>query len=174
MAGPFAGGTAVVRACRADEVDTIFEIVNDAASAYRGIIPADRWHEPYMPLPELQAEIAAGVLFSGVDVDGVLAGVMGLQHVGDVALIRHAYTRTAFQGHGYGAALLRALCAQTDRPMLVGTWAAATWAIAFYEHHGFRLVSAEDKPVLLRRYWTVPERQIETSVVLGDARWFSR
>ncbi len=165
---------AVVRACRSDEIDTIAAIVNDAAAAYRGVIPPDCCHDPYMPRQELLDEIANGVTFYGIDADGVLAAVMGLQSVSDVALIRHAYTRTGYQGRGFGTTLLTALHAQTDRPMLVGTWTAATWAIRFYERHGFRLVPPAEVPVLLRRYWTVSDRQIETSVVLGDARWFSR
>ncbi len=146
-------------------------IINDAALAYRGHIPADRWHEPYMPESELRAEIAAGVSFLGVERDGVLVGIMGSQPVAEVTLIRHAYVRTSERGHGLGSLLLRHLLATTDRPVLIGTWAAATWAIAFYERHGFRLVDAEEKTRLLARYWTVPERQIETSVVLADARW---
>jgi GNAT superfamily N-acetyltransferase len=145
----------------------ICAVVNDGAAAYRGVIPADRWHEPYMPPEELRAEIAAGVTFWGLRRGGELVAVMGLQPVADVTLIRHAYTRTAAQGQGLGSALLKHLMQQSDRPMLVGTWKAATWAVRFYQGHGFRLVSDQEKNVLLRRYWSIPERQIEESVVLS-------
>ena len=155
------------RPCRDDESGEILEIINAAAEAYRGVIPADRWHEPYMSAGELDGEIAAGVRFWGCPGDGRLAGVMGIQLVGDVELIRHAYVRPESQRGGVGAALLRHLRDAGDRPMLVGTWAAADWAISFYRRHGFELVSPERKSELLRRYWTIPERQIETSVVLA-------
>ena len=150
------------------------DIVNDAAVAYRGHIPADRWHEPYMPLEELRSEIAAGVRFLGVERAGALLGIMGSQEVKDVTLIRHAYVRTSERGHGLGALLLKQLLATTTRPVLIGTWRAATWAISFYERHGFQVVGDEEKNRLLKRYWTVPDRQIETSVVLADARWRAR
>lgn len=145
----------------------IAEVINDAALAYRGVIPADRWHDPYMPMDELRAEIAAGVQFWGIRRGGRLAGVMGLQRVLDISLIRHAYTRTADQGSGVGSALLEHLKRESDRRMLVGTWKAAAWAIRFYERRGFRLVDDAEKDRLLRRYWTVPERQIAESVVLS-------
>lgn len=144
----------------------ILEVVNDAARAYRGVIPADRWHEPYMPAEELRAEMAAGVAFWGFTRDGRLAGVMGLQHVQDVALIRHAYTRTATRGSGVGSALLEHLKTQAKAPLLVGTWKAATWAVRFYEKRGFVLTSETEKQRLLKRYWSIPERQVEESVVL--------
>lgn len=150
------------------------DIVNDAAAAYRGHIPADRWHEPYMPLEELRSEIAAGVRFLGVERAGALLGIMGSQEVKDVTLIRHAYVRTSERGHGLGTLLLKQLLATTTRPVLIGTWRAATWAISFYERHGFQVVGDEEKNRLLKRYWTVPDRQIETSVVLADARWRAR
>lgn len=157
-----------LRDCTAADVDAIAAVINEAAEAYRGVIPADCWHEPYMPRQELDDEIAAGVRFSGAfDEGGALLAVMGLQHVGDVSLIRHAYTRTAAQRRGFGAALLEQLRGRTDRLLLVGTWKAATWAIRFYERHGFALVDEAEKTRLLRRYWTVPPRQIETSVVLA-------
>lgn len=146
-------------------------IINDAAQAYRGIIPGDRWHEPYMPEHELRAEIAAGVVFWGAEEDGRLVGVMGLQDVRDVALIRHAYVATARRGSGIGSRLLQHLVAQTDRPILVGTWADATWATRFYVKHGFTLLSPAETEPVLRRYWSIPDRQIATSVVLADARW---
>ncbi len=162
----------MIRRCHEDDFEAIFEIVNDAASAYRDVIPADRWSEPYMPREELRGEIRAGVLFWGYEEDGALAGVMGIQHVRDVTLIRHAYVRTASQRRGIGVALLASLHALTDRPVLIGTWADARWAIRFYEKHGFRLVTPEEKDRLLREYWTVDERQIESSVVLADQAWF--
>lgn len=161
----------MIRRCGEADVPAMFAIINDAAQAYRGVIPADRWHEPYMPEAELRAEIAAGVVFWGAEREGRLVGVMGLQDVLDVALIRHAYVATAVRGEGIGGALLRHLVDQTDRPLLVGTWAAATWAIRFYERHGFALTSPAEKERLLRRYWSIPDRQIETSVVLVDERW---
>jgi GNAT superfamily N-acetyltransferase len=160
----------VIRPCRDDERAAILAIVNAAAEAYRGVIPADRWHEPYMPAAELDAEIAAGVAFSGHEDDSGLVGVMGVQPVRDVALIRHAYVAPAHQGRGVGAALLEHLTRSTDRPLLVGTWAAAEWAIRFYERHGFERVSRERTAELLRAYWSISERQIETSVVLALSR----
>lgn len=142
-------------------------IINNAAERYRGVIPADRWHDPYFSASYLASEIAAGVRFSGYKADGELLGVMGVQEVGDVTLIRHAYVSPKAQRAGIGGKLLRALLATADRPVLIGTWADAGWAIAFYEKHGFASVSAEEKTRLLRRYWDIPERQVETSVVLA-------
>ncbi len=163
----------MLRRCRPEDFEAIYAIINDAAMAYRGVIPEDCWKEPYMPRQELAEEIASGVLFWGAEQDGHLVGVMGIQHVGDVTLIRHAYVRTACRRQGLGGKLLVHLLAETDRPVLVGTWADATWAIRFYEKHGFRLVTPqEEKDRLLRRYWKVPRRQMEASVVLGDERWF--
>ena len=155
-----------IRRCRDDDLTDIFEIVNAAAEAYRGVIPADRWHEPYMPLDELEKEITAGVEFWGYDEGGALIGVMGIQHMSDVDLIRHAYVAPASQARGVGGALLEYLLASATRRMLVGTWADAEWAIRFYRRHGFERVSREQTAKLLRTYWTIPERQIETSVVL--------
>ena len=149
----------------------MYSIVNDAAEAYRGAIPADCWETPYMPEEELHLEIAAGVRFWGVWEDDDLLGVMGLQHVQDVALIRHAYVRTSAQRGGIGGRLLAFLCGQTTLPILVGTWSAAVWAVRFYEKHGFALVTEEEKDRLLRKYWSISDRQIETSVVLADAKW---
>lgn len=146
-------------------------IINDAALAYRGVIPEDCWHEPYMPAAELTREIAADVRFAGYEQAGTLTGVMGTQPVQDVTLIRHAYVSTRAQRQGIGAALLQHLRARTDRPILIGTWARATWAIRFYEKHGFRVIEGVAKNALLKKYWTVPDRQIETSVVLADERW---
>jgi GNAT superfamily N-acetyltransferase len=156
----------VIRPVRAGERDAVLAIVNAAAEAYRGAIPADRFHEPYMTAAELDREIAAGVAFSGYEIDGALAGVMGVQPVRDVVLIRHAYVVPARQREGIGAALLEHLVRATDRPVLVGTWAAAEWAIRFYERHGFARVGPQRTAELLRAYWSIPERQIETSVVL--------
>jgi N-acetylglutamate synthase-like GNAT family acetyltransferase len=150
----------------------IFAIVNDAAQAYRGVIPADRWHEPYMPMDELESEIAAGVRFWVAEENGVILGVMGIQDKGDVALIRHAYTATAAQRKGVGTELLRHLERMTSKPVLIGTWAAATWAIDFYKRNGFTVVSHAEKERLLRTYWSIPARQVETSVVLADRRYF--
>jgi GNAT superfamily N-acetyltransferase len=159
-----------IRPCRDDERGAILEIVNSAADAYRGVIPADRWHEPYMPADELAGEIAAGVAFWGYEAGGALQGVMGIQPVRDVDLIRHAYVSPAVQRGGIGGALLEDLTGRSTRPILVGTWAAADWAVRFYRRHGFELVSPERKAALLREYWTIPERQIETSVVLSLQR----
>jgi GNAT superfamily N-acetyltransferase len=156
-----------IRPCRDDERDAIAAIVNAAAEAYRGVIPADRWHEPYMPRQALDEEIAAGVSFWGSDVDGELAGVMGIQPVRDVELIRHAYVAPQWQGRGIGGALLEHLMARTKRRVLVGTWSAAQWAIRFYRGHGFEPVGPDEAAALLHAYWTIPERQIEESVVLA-------
>ena len=156
------------------DFDEVFAVVNDGASAYRGVIPADRWTEPYMPAEELREEIADGVEFWVCEEDGTLTGVMGIQPVEDVTLIRHAYVRTAAQRRGIGAQLLGHLLGMAATPVLIGTWADATWAIRFYEKHGFRQVSRETKERLLRRYWKIPERQVETSVVLADAGWWEK
>jgi GNAT superfamily N-acetyltransferase len=157
-----------IRRCRDDERAAILAIVNAAAEAYRGVIPADRWHEPYMPLRELDSEIEAGVAFWGYEDDGGLVGIMGIQPVRDFDLIRHAYVAPGSQRHGVGGALLEHLARSSTRRMLVGTWAAAEWAIRFYRRHGFELVSPELKTALLKTHWTIPERQIETSVVLAN------
>jgi GNAT superfamily N-acetyltransferase len=157
-----------IRRCSDGEREAIFAIVNAAAEAYRGVIPADRWHEPYMPMEELDGEIAAGVEFWGFEEDGELLGIMGIQPLGEVDLIRHAYVLPARQGRGVGGALIAHLLRSATRPMLVGTWAAAEWAIRFYRGQGFEQVSPERKDELLRTYWDIPERQIETSVVLAN------
>ncbi|HTE76275.1 MAG TPA: GNAT family N-acetyltransferase [Xanthobacteraceae bacterium] len=157
-----------IRSCHADERAAILAIVNAAAEVYRGVIPADRWHVPYMPAAQLDEEIAAGVTFWGYEQDGTLIGVMGFQPVRDVDLIRHAYVLPGNQQRGVGGALLKRLRQTSARQLLVGTWAAADWAIRFYQRHGFALVSPERKAALLKMYWTIPERQIETSVVLAD------
>jgi GNAT superfamily N-acetyltransferase len=157
-----------VRRCRDDERAEILAIVNAAAEAYRGVIPPDRWHEPYMGAAELDGEIAAGVAFWGCEGDQGLVGVMGTQPVGDVDLIRHAYVLPGSQGRGIGGQLLAHLRSLSQRRMLVGTWADAEWAIRFYARHGFEQVTPERKKELLQTYWSIPERQIETSVVLAD------
>jgi GNAT superfamily N-acetyltransferase len=162
---------ATIRPCLENDRAAILEIINDAAQVYRGVIPADRWHEPYMPSEDLDREIAAGVRFFALEEEGRVLGVMGIQDVGDVTLIRHAYVRTSDQGRGAGGRLLGHLRTLTDRPVLMGTWADAGWAIAFYRKHGFELVTPEAKDRLLRTYWSIPERQVETSVVLADAAW---
>jgi N-acetylglutamate synthase-like GNAT family acetyltransferase len=153
------------------DFETIRSIINEAAAAYNGVIPADCWREPYMPRAELEAEIRDGVRFWGYEENGDLVGVMGIQDVKDVSLIRHAYVKRTFQNKGIGKKLLSHLTNQTVRPVLVGTWADATWAIRFYERHGFNLVTEETKDRLLRTYWKIPSRQVETSVVLVDKKW---
>jgi GNAT superfamily N-acetyltransferase len=162
-----------IRSCSAADVPALIGIINDAAQAYKGIIPTDRWHEPYMPREELEAEIAAGVAFWGAARDGRLLGVMGIQDRGEVTLIRHAYVRTSERRQGIGEALLRHLETLTAKPILIGTWSAATWAIAFYEKHGYRVLSRPEIVRLLGKYWRIPERQVDTSVVLANARWQS-
>lgn len=165
----------MIRRCTEADFDQIYAIVNDAAQAYRGVIPADRWKEPYMPREELRHEMADGVVFWGWEEEGKLIGVMGIQDVDnavqDVTLIRHAYVRTPRRGQGIGSRLLEYLRGLTTRPVLIGTWADATWAVGFYQKHGFKLVSPEEKTRLLKRYWNIPERQVETSVVLADQNW---
>jgi len=156
----------VIRPCGEADRGAIESIINEAAQAYRGVIPADRWHEPYMSRAALDEEIAAGVRFFGWEESGALVGVMGLQDVGDATLIRHAYVRTRLQRGGVGGKLMGALIPLAKPRLLVGTWAAAQWAIRFYEKHGFRLVGAAEKDRLLDTYWRIPPRQRETSVVL--------
>ncbi|MBN1889985.1 MAG: GNAT family N-acetyltransferase [Thermoflexales bacterium] len=158
----------MIRQCQEADFEAMYEIVNDAAQAYKGVIPQDRWHEPYMPRDELRHEIDAGVAFWGYEEDGYLLGMMGIQDVQDVTLIRHAYVRTRQRKQGIGGKLLAHLRRQTRRPVLIGTWADATWAIRFYEKHGFQLVSQEEKNRLLKKYWSIPDRQVETSVVLAE------
>lgn len=155
-----------IRPCAIDDTPRILAIINEASTAYRGVIPDDRWHEPYMSVDELRHELASGVRFVGMEIDGTLAGIMGLQTVDDVDLIRHAYVASDHQQQGIGGALLDHLARQRVRPMLVGTWAAASWAIAFYQRNGFELVDPAAKDALLARYWKIPTRQAEVSVVL--------
>ena len=159
-----------IRLSRAHECSAILEIINDAAEAYRGVIPPECWHEPYMSTAELVGELAEGVVFWVLEQDNELMGVMGLQDKGGVDLIRHAYVRTRHRRQGIGSELLRRVEAQSGKPILIGTWAAATWAIDFYRAHGYQVTSDAVKTALLHRYWTVPEQQMATSVVLvkGD------
>ena len=161
----------MIRPCTESDISAIFEIVNDAAQAYKGVIPADCWHDPYMPLDELQHEIADGVEFWGYEENGNLLGVMGIQDKGPLCLIRHGYVRRGRQKGGIGTQLLRHLELATEKPILIGTWAAATWAVAFYQRNGYRLLPEVEKNRLLRTYWRIPERQVETSVVLADGKW---
>jgi GNAT superfamily N-acetyltransferase len=156
----------MIRRCKNDDIPTVESIINKAAEAYRGVIPADCWHEPYMPRAELVDEIAKGVEFWGWQEAGVLVGVMGLQKVRDATLIRHAYVRPSHQRRGVGGVLLKHFVAHISTPLLVGAWASAEWAIRFYEKHGLRLVGVEEKDRLLTTYWNIPLRQRETSVVL--------
>ena len=161
----------MIRLCTEHYFDQIWTIINDGAQAYKGNIPADRWTEPYMSKEKLQHEIDAGIAFHGYEDSEELAAVMGIQQVQDVTLIRHAYVRTSRQKQGIGALLLSHLQMLSTEPILIGTWADASWAIRFYERYGFRTVDPPEKNRLLKKYWAVPERQIETSVVLADARW---
>ncbi len=161
----------MIRRCDGRDFESVWAIINDGAQAYRGTIPEDRWTEPYMSREKLQHEIDDGVVFWGYEDAGNLLGVMGLQQVRDVTLIRHAYVRTSSQKRGVGAHLLSHLRLLTERPVLIGTWADAVWAIRFYEKHGFQMVSTTEKNRLLKQYWSIPERQVETSVVLADAKW---
>lgn len=151
-----------------DDFSQIYEVINDAASAYKGIIPDDRWHEPYMSETELQDQIDADVTFWCYVENDMIIGVMGIQDKGDVTLIRHAYVRTTARNKGIGGKLLRHLNTLTSKPILIGTWTDATWAIEFYKKYGFQLVSFQKKEELLRKYWSIPLRQIETSVVLSS------
>ena len=161
----------MIRRCDDRDLEPIWAIINDGAQAYKGIIPLDRWTEPYMSKNELRHEIRDGVAFWGYEESGKLVGVMGFQQVQDVTLIRHAYVATSSQKRGIGACLLSHLRKLTPGPVLIGTWSDAVWAIRFYERHGFQIVRPQQKDRLLRRYWTVPERQIESSVVLADPKW---
>ncbi len=162
----------MIRQCNDRDFEIIYSIINDAARVYKAVIPEDRWKEPYMSKDELQHQINEDVVFWGYEEDGELIGVMGIQHLQDVSLIRHAYVRPERQNQGVGQELLVELCRQTDRPTLIGTWASAVWAIQFYEKNGFKIVSQQEKNRLLEKYWSIPARQVETSVVLADRKWF--
>ena len=162
----------MIRKCKKSDFNTILEIINDAAQAYKGIIPPDRWHEPYMSFAELRAQIDDGIVFWGLERNGQMLGVMGIQDKGDVTLIRHAYVVPRAQKRGIGKKLLQHLESMTEKPILIGTWAAASWAVSFYQKNGYSLVSEEEKNRLLRKYWSIPERQVETSVVLANPAWY--
>ena len=164
----------MIRPCTDRDFEVICAIINDAAQKYQGIIPQDCWKVPYMPAEELRNEIDQGVNFWGFEESGKLVGVMGIQHVKDVTLIRHAYVCSDRQNRGIGQKLLAELRRHTHRPLLIGTWADADWAIRFYEKHGFKRVSRVEKDRLLKKYWSVPDRQIESSVVLADLRYFGK
>lgn len=164
----------MIRPYNPTDFDSLYDVINDGAQAYKGVIPGDRWTEPYMSAEELRHEIDDGVQFWVCEEDGEVAGAMGMQAVMDVTLIRHAYVRTSCQRRGIGVLLLDRLLALAKKPVLIGTWSDASWAIGFYRKHGFRPVSQETKELLLRRYWTIPERQVETSVVLADASWWQQ
>lgn len=153
------------------DFESIWSIINDGARAYKGVIPTDCLREPYMSREELRLEIEEGVEFWGWEAEGRLEGVMGLQQLADVTLIRHAYVRGVCQKRGIGGRLLEYLRERARGPVLIGTWADAWWAIRFYEKHGFRKVTPEEKDRLLARYWKVSERQVQTSVVLADSNW---
>ena len=161
----------MIRRCDDRDFEAIWAIINDGALAYKGTIPADRWAEPYMSREELRRQVDEGVEFWGYEEAGTLVAVMGIQPVQDVTLIRHAYVRTTSQKRGIGAHLLSHLRELSSAPVLIGTWADAVWAIRFYERHGFQLVGPQEKDRLLRKYWRIPERQSETSVVLADPAW---
>ena len=163
----------MIRQCDHDDFERIKSVINESARAYKGVIPNDCWKQPYMSREDLRDEINDGVQFWGYEEDGELIGVIGFQYIQGAALIRHAYVRTSKRNHGIGGKLLSFLQDQTTRPLLVGTWADAVWAVRFYEKHGFQVVSAQEKDRLLRKYWSIPDRQIETSVVLADQKWLS-
>lgn len=163
----------MIRQCHHRDFEILYSIINEAAQKYKGVIPDDCWKMPYMSKDELKHEIDAGVVFWGFEADGELIGVMGIQHIQDVTLIRHAYVRPAQQHQGIGKQLLAELCRQTDRPILIGTWADAAWAIHFYENHGFNRVPPIEKDRLLVKYWSISARQVETSVVLADKKFFA-
>lgn len=150
------------------DFEIIHEIINDASVAYKGVIPADRWKEPYMTKEELKHEIEEGVEIWKYEEDDEIKGVMGIQYKGDVILIRHAYVRTTSRQKGIGGKLLTHLMKLASVPILIGTWKDATWAISFYEKHGFHLVEENKKNLLLKKYWSIPGRQVETSVVLAN------
>ena len=158
-----------IRPCGVADLPALFSIVNDAAQAYNGVIPADCWHDPYMPLDQLKREIGEGIAFWGCESGGTLVGMMGIQDRGEVTLIRHAYVRTAQRRKGIGEKLLKHLEGTTAKPILIGTWSAAAWAIRFYEKSGYRVLSRPETERLLHKYWSIPERQIETSVVLAKS-----
>lgn len=164
---------ALIRESRKADLPAVLAIINAAAQAYQGVCPADRWREPYMPLDELDKEIADGVIFWVAEEGGRLVAVMGIQDKGEVALVRHAYVTPTLQRKGIGTSLLRYVQGLTRKPVLIGTWADALWAIEFYRRNGFTVVPNTDKDSLIRRYWSIPARQAEASVVLADRPWMN-
>jgi GNAT superfamily N-acetyltransferase len=160
--------------CGPEDFNAIYEIINDAAIAYKGVIPNDMWHDPYMTTDQLSVQIDQGVDFWSYNEQNKILGVMGIQLKGEVTLIRHAYVRSGERNKGIGSQLLENLCDISTTPILIGTWADAKWAVRFYQNHGFRLLANEEKDHVLRKYWTIPARQIETSVVLASADWVSK
>jgi N-acetylglutamate synthase-like GNAT family acetyltransferase len=161
----------MIRRSTANDFEAIYKIINDAATAYKGVIPEDRWHDPYMTRTELQEQINDGVEFSCYCENDKVLGVMGIQDKTDVFLIRHAYVLTSSRNKGIGTKLLIELTRNSAKPILIGTWKAAAWAIRFYFKNGFNIVTEGEKEVLLRKYWSIPERQVETSVVLSDTKY---
>jgi GNAT superfamily N-acetyltransferase len=164
----------VIRRSNPEDVATIYSVINDAARAYEGVIPHDRWNDPYMPMEELLGEIEDGVEFWLYEEDGETVGAMGIQDVDDVTLIRHSYVRGEWRNKGIGGNLLAELLEMARLPVLIGTWNDAVWAVGFYEKHGFQRLSDEESARLLERYWNIPARQVETSIVLAEPRWFER
>jgi len=162
----------MIRPCEEKDYDVICEIINDSAKLYKGVIPDELYKEPYITKDKLKEEVEAGVNFWIYEENGQPVGVMGIQHVKDVTLIRHAYVLREKQKQGIGTKLLNHLINLTDKPILIGTWAKANWAIRFYQKNGFKLVSQEEKDKLLKKYWSLPDLQIQTSVVLANKDWF--
>ncbi|MFH2067202.1 MAG: GNAT family N-acetyltransferase [Pseudomonadota bacterium] len=164
----------MIRQCTEEDFQEIYNIINDSAQAYRGVIPEDRWHDPYMSREKLSLEIQDGIAFWGDEQNGQITGIMGIQDKGEVTLIRHAYVRTSMRSRGVGTRLMQHLEPLTENPILIGTWADAVWAISFYQKNGYKLVNREEKNRLLKKFWNIPDRQVETSVVLADRKWISR
>jgi len=162
----------IMRPCGPEDFEDIYATINDGAQVYKGVIPADRWHEPYMSHQELSDELQNNVLFWGIERDGRIAAVMGIQDKNDVALIRHAYVQNVLRRQGLGSRLLKHLEAKSSKPILIGTWADARWAVSFYQKHGYSILNKKNTVHLLRKYWSIPQRQVDTSVVLADPRWF--
>ena len=158
----------MIREYKKSDSSKILHVINDAAIKYKGIIPDNCWHDPYMSEQELVNEFKNGVRMFGYLNNNELIGVIGFQEIKDVVLIRHAYTLTLHQGKGTGSALLEFLLKKNQNSrLLVGTWKNAKWAIRFYEKFGFILHAKEETTLLLKKYWNIPSKQIENSVVLG-------
>lgn len=161
----------MIRKCLDSDFEDMLSIINDAATAYKGVIPAQCWHEPYMSGEQLKKDIESGIEFYGYEDGGKLAGVMGIQYFPDVTLIRHAYVLTSMQGKGIGGELLTYLVTKTNKPILIGTWRDTEWSIRFYEKHGFRVLEKNEIDKLLKKYWKISEIHRKTSVVLADKNW---